>query len=57
MIGRRIRLISIDDEFTDLKQGDEGVVKHIDDLGQIHVAWDKGSNLALIPEFDSYELL
>ena len=55
--GKRIKLISIDDKFTDLKLGDEGTVTHVDDMGHIHMSWDNGSTLALIPEIDKYEII
>jgi len=34
-----------------------GIVQFIDDAFQIHVAWDNGSSLALIPGLDSYSIL
>lgn len=55
--GNRVRLIKMDDQYTNLKPGDEGVVKYIDDLGTIHVNWDNGSGLGLIPDVDKYEIL
>lgn len=32
-----------------------GTVQYVDDLGQIHVNWDHGGTLALIPEKDHFE--
>lgn len=32
----------------------EGIIQYVDDAGQIHVAWDNGSGLALIPEADKF---
>ena len=37
--------------------GTIGVVTHIDDLGSIHMKWQNGSSLALIPEVDSFKVL
>ena len=34
--------------------GDIGKVTAIDDAGQIHLAWQKGGSLALIPGVDSF---
>ena len=34
-----------------------GVVQFIDDAGQIHVNWETGSTLALIPECDKFKVL
>jgi len=48
LIGKRVRLQYTNDPYTDLKQGDEGVVQFIDDLGTVHVKWDNGSSMGLI---------
>ena len=50
--GDRVRLIFTDDEYTELKSGDEGTVKYIDDVANIHIRWDNGSGLAMIYEKD-----
>ena len=52
--GKRVRLIFMRDEST-VKSGDEGTVRYEDDMGQIHVDWDSGSTLAIIPEVDEFE--
>lgn len=36
--------------------GVTGVVDYIDGIGQIHVKWDNGSTLALIPGKDRYRV-
>ena len=46
--GLRVELISINDDFCNLKKGDKGTITGVDDIGQIHVNWDKGSTLALV---------
>lgn len=55
----RIRLISTDDPYTRLKEGDEGTVtnKSLDLWGAmvLSVAWDCGSTLSLIEGLDKYE--
>lgn len=58
--GRRVRLIFMDDKYTNLKKGDEGTVvgfNNSPDGWQIRVKWDNGSNLDLIPKIDKYEVL
>ena len=55
--GSRVRLIASDDQHTDLTGGDLGTVDFIDDLGTIHVKWDKGNHLGLIPGLDKFVLL
>jgi len=57
LTGKRVRLISMDDPYTKLKTGDEGTITFVDGIGQIHVDWDNGSSLALIPDEDRYVLL
>jgi hypothetical protein len=55
--GKRIKLIRMEDPYTNLSYGSEGTIDHTDDIGKIHVNWDNGSKLALIPEIDEYEIL
>jgi len=50
--GERVRLISTTDPYTDLKPGALGTVAFIDSMGTVHVNWDDGSNLGLIPGED-----
>jgi hypothetical protein len=50
--GDRIELIYTDDIYTDLKPGDQGTVLFIDGIGNIHIKWDNGSGLAMIPGID-----
>ena len=55
--GDRVRLVRTDDDFTDLRRGDEGTVNLIDDFGTIHVKWDRGNSLGLIPGEDDWIIL
>jgi hypothetical protein len=57
LAGQRIQLVSMNDPYTTLKSGDEGTIRFTDDIGQIHVQWDNGSTLALIPGEDNYQIL
>ena len=52
--GTRIMLLKMEDPFTQLKRGDMGNVTHVDDAGQIHMIWDNGSSLALVPGEDEF---
>lgn len=54
--GRRVRLISCDDPHTRLQPGTMGRVTFVDGLGTVHVAWDDGSRLGLIPGVDQWEV-
>jgi hypothetical protein len=55
--GKKVKLIKMVDPYTDLKAGDIGVIEFVDDAGQIHVSWENGSRLALIPGVDEYEII
>lgn len=51
--GTRIRLISMDDPQA-VPSGTYGTVEHVDDAGQIHMHWDNGRGLALVPGEDQF---
>ena len=57
MENKRVKLIRMEDPYTDLKKGDEGTITGKDSLGQILVKWDNGSTLSLIPEIDEYQII
>ena len=54
--GMRIRMQMMDDE-RPISSGMEGVINHIDSLGTLHVKWDNGRTMGVVPEIDKYELL
>lgn len=55
--GTKIQLISMRDEKHPVLPGTIGEVTHIDDMGSIHMKWENGSSLALIPEVDSFKIV
>ena len=55
--GTRIRLNSMNDPYAPIAPGTEGVVDVVDDDGQLHMKWDNGRTLALIPGEDSFTVL
>ncbi len=62
LIGRRIKLIHTDDQYTKLKSGDLGTITdiNIDEylyVIQIGIKWDQGSNLMMIGGKDEFEIL
>lgn len=57
LAGKRIELIRMEDPYTNLKEGDKGTIQFTDDIGQIHVKWDNGSTLAVVPEIDEYDII
>ena len=46
--GTRVMLIRMSDPYTNLRQGDRGTVTMVDDIGTIHVNWDRGSSLGVV---------
>lgn len=55
--GTRIKLNHMDDPYHPIPDGTIGTVKRVDDAGQIHVKWDNGRSLALVPEADSFSIV
>ena len=55
--GTRIRLNSMNDPYAPVAPGTEGIVDLVDDAGSIHMKWDNGRTLALIPGEDSFTVL
>ena len=55
--GTRIRLNSMNDPYAPVTPGTEGVVDVVDDDGQLHMKWDNGRTLPLIPGEDSFTVL
>lgn len=56
-VGDRIRLIFLDDSESCLTRGELGTVNSVDDLGTIHIDWDLGPSLGLIPGVDQWQVL
>ena len=52
-IGTRIELISMEDSQA-VPSGTKGTVVCVDDMGTIHMKWDNGRTLGLIPNVDSF---
>ena len=55
--GTRIRLNSMDDPYAPVLPGTEGEVDFVDDVGQLHMKWDNGRTLAIVPGEDSFSVL
>jgi hypothetical protein len=54
---QRIKLISTSDPHTNLKPGDKGTFKGLDDMGHIMINWDNGSSLSMIHGEDQIKLI
>lgn len=55
-VGAVIEVDHMSDAFHPIPKGTRGVIRTIDDAGQIHVNWDHPSGLALIPYEDAFHL-
>ncbi|QHQ63449.1 DUF4314 domain-containing protein [Anaerocolumna sedimenticola] len=51
--GTRVVLIEMNDPYTKLMTGDKGTVTGVDDIGTIHVKWDRGGSLGVVFGEDS----
>lgn len=38
------------------KRGEKGIIQCVDDMGTVHVRWDSGSSLGLIPGEDNFHV-
>ena len=54
--GTRVKLIHMSDPQAP-PAGTEGTVTSVDSMGTIHVKWDNGCGLGLIPDVDRYEVI
>ena len=55
--GTRIRLNSMEDPYAPIAPGTEGVVAFVDDIGTIHMKWNNGRSLGIVPGEDSFSVL
>lgn len=52
-LGKTVVLTRMED-FQPVPAGTTGVVKHVDDIGTLHVNWENGSSLGLIIGIDDF---
>lgn len=55
--GTRIKLIEMNDPWNPVEPGTKGTVQLVDDIGQIHMKWDNGRTLALVPGQDQFKII
>lgn len=55
--GTRLELIGMDDPYTKIPSSTCGTVMCVDDIGTIHIRWDNGSSLGLVPGEDRFRRL
>lgn len=56
-LGQRVRLIKMPNDPRPIMPGETGTVASVDDIGTIHVNWDSGRLLGLVPGEDLYEII
>lgn len=54
--GAAVELIRMDDPQAPAP-GTRGIINHVDDAGSIHISWETGSTLALIPGEDQFRII
>ena len=54
--GTKVELIHMEDAQA-VESGTKGVVNYVDDIGQVHVNWENGRTLALVPSVDSFRVV
>ncbi|MPM18896.1 hypothetical protein SDC9_65314 [bioreactor metagenome] len=55
--GTRIELISMNDPYSSIEPGTKGTVENIDDIGTLHMKWDNGRTLGVVPGEDSFKVI
>lgn len=55
--GTRIEMLTTMDDIQGVEAGMKGTVTKVDDLGTIHMRWDNGRGLGLIPGEDQFKVL
>ena len=55
--GTKIKLIHMEDPYKHPADGSIGTVDHVDDAGSIHMTWECGSSLAILPDVDKFEVI
>lgn len=55
--GTRVKLLHMDDPYTKIPEGTLGTVRHVDDIGTIHVSWDGYCCLGVVYGEDACQVL
>ncbi|MFI3228473.1 MAG: DUF4314 domain-containing protein [Clostridia bacterium] len=56
-VGTVIKLISMDDPYSQIPSGTVGEVTKVDDVGTLHMKWSNGSTLGIVPDEDDFQVL
>lgn len=55
-VGTKVVLEYMEDDWGP-PVGSIGIVRHVDDIGTIHVAWETGGSLGLVPGVDRFRVV
>jgi len=55
--GTKVLLLETMNDSQGVPAGTVGIVRDVDDIGTIHVSWETGSSLGLIPDEDVFKIL
>lgn len=55
--GCRVECLDCADRYAPLPRGAQGTAQFVDDAGTLHVDWDNGARLGLIPGVDHYRIV
>lgn len=55
--GTRLMLLCMNDPPHPVESGTRGTVEHVDDMGTIHMSWDNGRTLGIVPGEDEFRRL
>lgn len=55
--GTRLMLLSMNDPYRPVERGTRGTVRLVDDMGTIHMNWDNGRTLGIVPGEDEFRRL
>lgn len=55
--GTRLMLFNMNDPHHPDESGTRGTVEYVDDMGTIHMKWDNGRGLGLVPGEDEFRRL
>ena len=55
--GTRLMLLCMNAPYRPVASGTRGTVRHVDDMGTIHMSWDNGRTLGIVPGEDEFRRL
>lgn len=56
-VGTRLELLSMSDPYSPVPPGAQGEVTSVDDMGTLHMKWDNGRSLGVVPFEDSFKVI